>query len=307
MRIPATLLICLAFGVHAKMAAQEVLRPPITGIAHLVVYEPDRDATRTFYSNLLGWPEAQPLESDRGLRFIVNAHQYIETEPMPAQVPAAYVDHIAFATSDVKQLLRYLKAKGIDTPEALSERSDGGKYFFVKDPEGYKVEFVQATRTTVKPGPLPPISTRIIHAGLAVRDGNAEDAFYKDLLGFRLYWHSLAHADGSIDYVSMQVPEGTDWLEYMQNAPGDRSIKRLTSADHFAPGVISITDALRILESRGWRPPSANPATRRGNDGKWQLNLRDPSNTRVELMEFQPSATPTVPFTGPQPTTRDTQ
>lgn len=300
------LLICFAFGV-ANIAAQQVPRPRITGIAHLVVYEPDRDATRAFYSNLLGWPEAQPLESDRGMRFIVNPHQYIETEPMPAKPPAAYVDHVAFATTDAKQLLRYLKAEGVHTPEVLSERSDGSKYFFVKDPEGYKIEFVQAARTAVKPGPLPPLSTRIIHAGLAVRDGMAEDAFYKDILGFRLYWHSLPHPDGSIDYVSMQVPDGTDWLEYMQNAPGDRSIKRLTSADHFAPGVVSISDAQKTLESRGWHPPSPNPPTRRGNDGKWQLNLRDPANTRVELMEYQPTAAPAVPFTGPQPTSRDAQ
>jgi catechol 2,3-dioxygenase-like lactoylglutathione lyase family enzyme len=146
--------------------------------------------------------------------------------------------------------------------------------------------------------PRPPI-TGIAHLLVYEPDSNA---FYKEILGFRLYWHSLAHPDGSVDYVSMQVPDGSDWLEYMQNLQGDHSIRRLTSADHFAPGVVSITDAQKTLESRGWHPTTSNPATRRGNDGKWQLNLPDPAGTRVELMEFQPTAKPTVPFTGPQPT-----
>jgi catechol 2,3-dioxygenase-like lactoylglutathione lyase family enzyme len=219
---------------------------------------------------------------------------------MPAVPPDDFMEHIAFATSNAKQLLQYMRANGIRAPKTLSVHRDGSKFFFVHDPEGNKIEFVE-TVPTVMPAPHEePVSTHIIHAGFVVRDGKAEDDFYKRVLGFHLYWHSLPHSDGSVDFVAMQVPDGTDWLEYMQNAPNDRSRKRLTSADHFSPGVVSVEQARTILEARGWQPSASSPM-RLGHDGKWQQNLRDPAGTRVEIMQFQPTATPSVPFTGPQP------
>lgn len=240
------------------------------------------------------------MEAPNGTRYLVNTHQYVEAQPMPPRAPEFYIDHLAFTTADAEQLRAYLKSKGVEVPAAITKRSDGSNAFFVSDPEGYRIEFVEGARTVVPAGHAGPVSSHIIHAGLAVRNGTAEDRFYKDILGFRLYWHSLPHEDGGIDFVSMQVPDGTDWLEYMQNAPNDRSMKRLTSADHFAPGVVSIEQAQKMLEERGWHS-GKTPATRHGNDAKWQLNLHDPAGTRVELMEFEPTGTPTVPFTGPQP------
>src|SRR5208337_2784110 len=58
------------------------------------------------------------------------------------------------------------------------------------------------------------ISRHMIHAGFLVYNRDAEDHFYRDLLGFRLYWHG-GMQPGQTDWVAMQVPDGTDWLEYM--------------------------------------------------------------------------------------------
>jgi hypothetical protein len=39
-----------------------------------------------------------------------------------------------------------------------------------------------------------------------------------------------------------------------------------------------------------------------GRDGKWQLNLYDPDQTRIEFMEFAPKEKPCCSeFTGPHP------
>ena len=39
-----------------------------------------------------------------------------------------------------------------------------------------------------------------------------------------------------------------------------------------------------------------------GRDGKWQLNLYDPDDTRIEFMEFTPKEKPCCSeFTGPHP------
>jgi hypothetical protein len=53
-----------------------------------------------------------------------------------------------------------------------------------------------------------------MHAGYVVHDRAAIDHFYKDVPGFHLYWQGGAKA-GDVDWVMMQVPDGTDWIEYM--------------------------------------------------------------------------------------------
>jgi hypothetical protein len=53
------------------------------------------------------------------------------------------------------------------------------------------------------------------------------------------------------------------------------------------------------LVARGWK---ATEQPKMGRDGKWQLNLYDPDETRVEFMEFTPTQKPCCsPFAGPQP------
>ena len=294
------MVLVFATSAVALPKTRAISRPAITGIAHIVVYENNMGAARSFYGALLGWPEGSALETRGGIRFFVSEKQYIETEPMPPNPSADYLDHIAFATSNAKQLLRYLKANGAQVPKRVGKRSDGSQFFRMHDPEGYSIEFVQQAPITLPSAQLQPVSTHIIHAGLAVRDGAVEDHFYKDILGFHLYWHSCPHPDGRSDFVSMQVPDGTDWLEYMQNVPANRTRQRLASADHFAPGVVSMQQAQQLLEQRGWQP-GGKSRMHMGHDGKWELNLWDPAGTRVELMEYKPTETPCVPFTGTQP------
>ncbi|MGD1107559.1 MAG: VOC family protein, partial [Terracidiphilus sp.] len=108
--------------------------------------------------------------------------------------------------------------------------------------------------------------------------------------------------DGDIDWVMMQVPNGTDWIEYMLYLPDRPTRAQLGSADHFAPGVVSVAQLQRRLEQRGWKPaPGKNPQVL-GVDGKLQLDLTDPTGTRVEFMEFLPVKTPCCsPYTGTQP------
>ena len=100
-------------------------------------------------------------------------------------------------------------------PSPSTSRCVNGS-FAVHDPEGQLVIFVQqrpASSKTVSPRAA---SHRIIHTGFWVHDRAAEDHFWRDILGFRPYWFGGQH-DGEINYVSSQVPDGTDWIEYMLN------------------------------------------------------------------------------------------
>jgi len=92
--------------------------------------------------------------------------------------------------------------------------------------------------------------THIMHAGYVVHDRAALDRFYKDALGFHLYWQGGAKT-GNVDWVMMQVPNGTDWIEYMLYLPATPTRGQLGSADHIAPGVVSVAELQRPLEQRG--------------------------------------------------------
>jgi catechol 2,3-dioxygenase-like lactoylglutathione lyase family enzyme len=181
---------------------------------------------------------------------------------------------------------------------------DGSKTLLIHDPEGNRIAFVEAGSHSLPEPRLASrrLSTHIIHAGYVVRDRAAMDRFYKDILGFHLYWQGGAKEE-DVDWVMMQVPNGTDWIEYMLYLPDRPTRAQLGSADHFAPGVVSVSQLQRRLEQRGWKPaPGKNPQVL-GVDGKLQLDLTDPAGTRVEFMEFLPVKTPCCSrYTGAQPT-----
>jgi hypothetical protein len=62
---------------------------------------------------------------------------------------------------------------------------------------------------------------------------------------------------------------------------------------------VDIKTAKQQLVKNGWKP-TEEPKV--GRDGKWQLNLYDPDDTRTEFMEFKPAEKPCCsPFTGPHP------
>jgi catechol 2,3-dioxygenase-like lactoylglutathione lyase family enzyme len=282
-------------------------RPAITGISHVTLYADDIAKSQVFYASLLGWDQQPPTGAQSGVRFYANHAQYIELVSPPQPGMADRLDHVAFSTSDAEALRKYFAANGVAVPDAVTVDQGGDRSFLVHDPEGNKVEFTQQ-------GDHPPaapadasqrLSTHIIHAGYLVRDRALLDHFYKDLLGFRLYWQG-GRKDFDIDWVMMQVPDGTDWIEYMLYLPADPSRAQLGSANHFAPGVVSVADLQKKLEQRGWKfDPNKNPQVL-GVDGKLQLDLTDPDGTRVEFMEFLPVQKPCCSsYTGTQPSPSD--
>ncbi len=124
------------------------------------------------------------------------------------------------------------------------------------------------------------------------------DKFYKDILGFHMYWHG-GMKDEETNWVDMQVPDGTDWIEYMLNVPANADKHTLGVMNHIALGVPDIHAAAKQLLTNGMK---LIEEPKIGRDGKWQLNLYDPDDTRVELMEFTPVQKPCCSeYTGPHP------
>lgn len=279
-------------------------RPAITGISHIIVLNEDIKASKHFYGDVLGWPASKPIENGDGVHYQVGKKQYIEVKSAPRNNPVDRLEYIAFKTINVRALREYLAARGVRVPADVKHHADGAISIMVTDPEGYKIEFVQGGKY-----PLPSanaVSTHIIHIGFTVRNQAAEAHFYQDILGFRSYWHGWmrddTHVDGQDDFSAYQVPNGTDWVEFML-AQGREAIngKYARNPHHFAPGVVSVEAAYAVLQNRNLPPnPKSHPV--QGRDGKMQLNLFDPDGTRVELMNFQPNEEPCcAPYTAPHP------
>jgi catechol 2,3-dioxygenase-like lactoylglutathione lyase family enzyme len=206
---------------------------------------------------------------------------------------------IGFEIEDVERMADFLHANEITFQRMYPVDLD--PYLVAEDPEGHEIQFIQPEPNPMNPrraGIPKPKPVRLIHAGIVVRDRAAEDHFYKDILGFHVYWHG-GMKDGETDWVDMQVPDGTDWIEYMLNVSPNADKKELGVMNHIALGVPDIKAARQQLLKNGMK---LTEEPQIGRDGKWQLNLYDPDFTRVEVMEFTPVQKPCcADYTGPHP------
>jgi catechol 2,3-dioxygenase-like lactoylglutathione lyase family enzyme len=298
------LLFCLFTAAVSATAQQK--RPAITGISHMCVYASEATAADNFYARILGAVKGIDPQNTGGTRYYFSPTQFVEVLPLPAQHDISRMACVAYNTTDAEGLLAYMRSKDVSGLGELRTGADGSRWFETKDPEGNPVQFIQLGKTA-DVTKAKPIGKRVIHVGYLVHDRDAEDRFYRDVLGFRPYWYG-GMEPGRTDWVSQQVPDGHDWLEYMM--VGERSTVPLSRVDqrqlgvlnHFSIGVPNMEQAVTILIGEDRLSPR-HDGPQMGKDGKWQANLYDPDGTRVELMEFQPVVKPCCSsFTAESPT-----
>ena len=308
-RVTLSLVLCsVCLPLAVPLAAQvQPARPPITGIAHVRLYSTDLYKSREFYTHVLGLAHgtAGCIAATRPC-FTVNDHQQIELVQVTAGAPANLLAEVAFATPDVEQMRRFLLAHNVTTSAITKDRS-GVQHFELKDPEGVPIAFVQLPSERFFTAPAEQVSTRMVHAGFIVKDRAAEDRFYMDLLGFHMYWHggfkdvdrSAVASEKDNDWWEIQVPDGTDWIEYMLNIPSNADHNERGIQNHFSFAVEHIKPGVALLRTHGLKTTDEPEI---GRDGKWSFDIYDPDMTRVEFMEFAPAQTPCCnPYSGPQP------
>lgn len=297
------LVLCLAVHCVAFASKEAAKRPRITGIDHVTIYVSDVAKSQQFYSDALGLTIGCPQYTGPDTCYLVRPwDQRIVLKPTPAEMRndahKSWLAEIAFVTDDVWRLRDYLLAHGYH-PGTVQESSDGARSFRMRDPEGNAIAFVQRLPPKIGYGPSSAqISTRLIHAGFVVKNLSAENRFYVDLLGFRLYWYGGFKDDGT-DWYELQVPDGSNWIEYMLNIAADADHKELGVQNHFSFGVKDVHVAAAALRSRRY---AAFDGPEVGRDGKDSLDAYDPDGTRVEIMEFTPAQQPCChPYTGDHP------
>jgi len=286
-----SLLIC---ALTAAPSGAQTKRPKILGISRVqVLVSTDYCTALTFYSRLQSKPfgcGARDVGRTAGIGF-ASSHSFIALHSSGQADEMNRLAEVAFWTSDSAALRKYLRAQGISVTD------QGGDIFQVTDPDGHHLGFFQ-----LKPGVNldihDPSEPRIIHAGFIVKDRPAMEHFYKDILAFRPYWHG-GMKDDETSWVSLQVPDGTDWLEFMLYDPTGKDKHFLGVMNHIALGVTDIQAAKAQLIKNGVK---LTEEPKLGRDGKWQLNVYDPDDTRVEFMEFTPKEKPCCSeFTAPHP------
>jgi len=286
--------VAMGLAVVATWARNSAGRPKILGIAGVEIVATNVSATNLFYGRLveLSGP-CNWCESNLYKVIELPSEQIIGVSPAPRTAPKDLLASVTFIVDNEKAMKQWLTANHVVAKYSSGPYLDGGSYVSVSDPEGHQIYFRGANgdRTDYKRLPM-------IHAGWVVKDRAAMDKFYKDVLGFHVYWTG-GMKDGETDWVDMQVPDGTDWIEYMLNVPADADKQTLGVMNHIALGVPDVRAAAKELEARGVKLPEEPQI---GRDGKWQLNLYDPDETRVELMEFTPTRKPCCSeYTGPHP------
>jgi lactoylglutathione lyase len=290
--------VCLAFiAASPRDVARAPKRPAITGVASFAVRVTDLAAARTFYGDVLGLDQpfsvANPLGGTALTAFKINDRQFVYVAPDLKDPVESRLLFVGFETTDAKALRAYLAAHAVDVPASLEPDADGNLSLFVKDPEGNVVQFVQY-RSSSEQGRSRGrfLSTRrtsdhALHVGYRIHDPEKLDRFYKDVLGFRLIWKGGSR-DERFDWISMAVPDGNQWIEYMVNT-GNPSPRQLGVLNHLALGTLDIEGVHKQIVERGYAE-KADPAI--GRDGRWLMHLYDKDFTRTEFMVRKPVKEP---------------
>jgi catechol 2,3-dioxygenase-like lactoylglutathione lyase family enzyme len=296
--------IVLQLAVLRGQPQEAPKRPRITGIDHVRLYVTDANRSSSFYNRLMGVHVAGRGCTDAPAPcFTVGwiRRQAVQLQTAPSPGVKNWLAEIAFSTDDVKRLREYCVSAGVSAT-AISKASCSA-HFELHDPEGTPISFIQRSCGTLdEPAAYvsaTQIGVKLLHAGFVVKDMAAENKFYRDLLGFKLYWQG-GFKDGGLDWYEIQVPDGSDWIEYMLNIPANADKKELGVQNHFSLGVKDANAAAAQLRKNGLLKFDGPEI---GRDGKNSLDAYDPDGTRVEIMEFTPTQKPCChPYSAPHPT-----
>jgi lactoylglutathione lyase len=303
MRTQLTRLVAVLLLAPSLIAQTAVRRPRILGISHVAVYVKDLGQARTFYKGLMGFDEPYSLKrpdgSERAAVIKINDQQSIELFAEDPHEDGQF-SHLALRTDDAAHMHDYLLARGASVSGPVHRGQSGDLFFTVKDPDGHLVEIVEpgpdgmAARNQGRSMPAGRVATRLSHAGILTGSLGAALKFYRDILGFREFWHGSS-ADDKLHWDSLRVPDGDDYLELMLYKPPLTPEQRGLQ-DHIGLETSDLAGCVTGLKSRAAAVRYARPIEiRTGKDRRRETDLWSPDGSRVELREAMPAALPTGP------------
>lgn len=276
------------------LAAAEDL--PLLGLAHVAVRVAAIEPARGFYAGVLGFEEAFDFKSPDGSLvmafFKVNDRQFIEVFPgiRPADEPRPYLQHVGLLTADIEKTHALCEQLGLKPAPIKTGERDHDRHFVILNPPGQKLTFLEFME--YRPGSVyranegkslgaRRLSTHLEHVGIVTTDVPAARAFYEKM-GFRETW-SRTGDDGRVALIHLRMPGlSGDYVELSPRAPDARLTRtQMGGAAHFSLEVPDIKVSFQESQARGQKPKDP----RFGLDQRWQFNMFDPDQTRVECMQ----------------------
>src|ERR1700747_2394285 len=120
-----TRLLAVLLSLSLPAVAFSQARPAITGISHISVYTSHPEAAEKYYVHDIGLFKGPDPENPNGVRYYVNATQFVEVLPQPPTSGESRLDHLAYITADAELLRVYLGAHGVQVPAAVQQGPDG--------------------------------------------------------------------------------------------------------------------------------------------------------------------------------------
>jgi catechol 2,3-dioxygenase-like lactoylglutathione lyase family enzyme len=272
-------------------AAPEAKRPRIVGLTHIAVRVHSLEASRHFYSDLLGFQEA--FSVDRAVFLKVNDRQYIVLLPESKPEDQRFVDY-ALETDDAEALRLYLKSQGYPVPDKPAGK--GPAYdlsFHMADPDDTSFEVMQYTPESLSVQGVGKhlsderVSRRLLHVGVPVSKPETVK-FFVETLGFREFWraHSPTGDATLATLANLKVPAGDDYIEWHLSRRPLQPFGERKGPYHIALEVPDMARAIAMIKGKpAFKDYKRDVESHVGQNHKYQGNFYDPDGTRVELME----------------------
>jgi lactoylglutathione lyase len=274
-------MIFAAILLTAALFAASPNRPRIVGMSYAALRVHDLNASRQFYSGLLGFEEAFAQGDDH--YFKVNDRQYIILAPESKADDQRFIAE-AWETDNAEGLRLYLKSQGVKAPDQPASKAPNYDLAFqMSDPDDNAFIMMQYTPESLAIQNLGKhlsdtrISRRLLHVGVPVSKPETVK-FYIDILGFREFWRANAPSgDASLaTLANLKVPAGDDYLEWHLSRKQLPAWGRRKGPYHLALEVPDMAKAIAAIKAK----PGFQDYKR-----EVEGNFYDPDGTRVELME----------------------
>lgn len=121
-------------------------------IAHMMIRVEDPEKSIDFYKNAFGFHETRRKEKPEGkfdLIYLADPDETIEVELTynydhgPYELGDGY-GHLAIAVDDLEESWKKHKEMGYEVTNLSGLDAGVKSYYFIKDPDGYKIEVIRA-------------------------------------------------------------------------------------------------------------------------------------------------------------------
>lgn len=278
------LLFCIILGIIVTaVKAQDIMRPPVWGIAKMTFLVSDLNLARDYYGKFLGYEEAFSYPSAIGtiVSFKINDRQFLEfIEDQNARNKNRLVS-VSFDCDEIKQMEAWLASKNVRIIQKKGKDGAGNETLCIAGTEFYTIEFIHFLPNGLHKKSAghflgkQRIAARLHHAGLYISDVEKADQFYRNILGFNEMWRFKEGNSVKPNFIYKGMPDCVENIEYLVTDDSNSS--------HPCFLVTDMQETIYTLKERRQWGDIARPVIGKGN--RWLLNLKNADLTKVEFTE----------------------